>query len=103
MVNISDLYKVRQTTRIYSQYKKEFDLIREVGIRAEAVLKIIICDIEKLTLGDDIIPAVIYQYNITKGKKLVKIINSLIECRNYSSHNDIKMVRKNIIEIEKTK
>lgn len=101
MVNINDLYKVRQTTKIYSQYKKEFDLIREVGIRAEAALKIIIGDIKKLTLGDDIIPTVIYQYNITKGEELVKIVESLAECRNYSSHNDIKMVRNNIYNIEK--
>ncbi|WP_275583445.1 hypothetical protein [Campylobacter sp. RM5004] len=41
MVNISDLEKVRQATKIYSQYKKEFDLIREVGIRAEAALKLL--------------------------------------------------------------
>lgn len=41
MVNISDLEKVRKATGIYSEYKEVFDCIRDIGVRAEAALKLL--------------------------------------------------------------
>lgn len=102
MVNINNLTSIRLATDVYNNYKSEFDYIRDIGIRSEAALKIIIDDISFLTLGDCKKIKKINKYNITYEMKeeIRDLFSNIREIRNYSSHNDVKWVKENIKNIE---
>lgn len=102
MVNINNLASIRLATDVYNNNKTKFDDIRDIGIRSEAALKIIIGDISFLTLGNNKKIKKINKHNITdEMKKEIKdLFSDIKEVRNYSSHNDVNWVKANIENIE---